>query len=413
MLAEDESGWTVLGVRSSDGIGNWGVHAEDDLDGDGDPELMICAGSANTSSRTDAGYAAFHDVDDAGLDVTLTGGYYYMYGSESDDFYGSSFVVIDDLDGGGALEIAFGSYQNDSNETDDGQVYIYDIYGESGSDQASSSNADGVVRGTTDNGWYGYAIAAGDFDGDGVNDLAGGAPGESSSRGRVYVTFEGDGLGTSDIDNDQSNFYVTGVSSSDHLGYSVAFGDLTDDGYDDLVACGPDDDDSGPASGTCWMVTGNSDWHSTSVSGTTVSSVYTAKFTGNAASDQIGYTPQSISVGDFDDDGADDLALGVPGYDGDSSGGGGVWIWRGGSISGAETVSTADWVVNGDGTLGTAVNITSDITGDGTVDLLAGATTAGGSIGVVYLFEGGQATGTYSVPDDQYASWTEIGRAHV
>ncbi len=410
MVAATESGWTILGMRSSDGIGSWGVHATEDLNGDGYPELIIAAGSANTSSRTDAGYLAFHDEGDAAIDADLTDGYYYMYGSESSDFFGSSVAVVDDLDGDGDIEIAVGSYQNDSNENSDGQVYIFDIDGESGSDQASSSGADGTIRGESDNGYLGYSLAAGDFDGDGTYDLATGAPGEQSAKGRVYVTFEGDDLGTDDLDATDSNFYITGVSNSDHLGYSVAFGDLTNDGYDDLVACSPDDDDGGSASGTCWLIDGASTRDSSSsVRGSTVSSVDSAVVTGSAASDQVGLTPQSLSIGDIDDDGIIDLAVGVPGYDGASTDGGGVWIYLGGALAGAETVSTAHQVVNGDGALGTAVNMTSDVTRDGVADLLAGATTAGGGYGVVYLFEGGLSSGTWTLPDDQYASW--IGEA--
>jgi hypothetical protein len=199
---------------------------------------------------------------------------------------------------------------------------------------------------------------------------------------------------------------MNGVSSNDHLGYSVVFGDLNDDGYDDLVACAPDDDDNGSSSGTCWMVVGAGTRDTTSVHGTSVSSLYTAKVTGSAASDALGYTRNSLSVGDLDDDGKVDLAIGVPGYDGAETNGGGIWVFRGGSTSGSETVATADWVIEGDGALGYGVNMTGDVTGDGVVDLLGGATTAGaGGEGVVYLFAGDQPTGTYTLPDDQYASW--------
>jgi hypothetical protein len=78
----------------------------------------------------------------------------------------------------------------------------------------------------------------------------------------------------------------------------------------------------------------------------------------------------------------------------------------GGGVSGAETVATADYAIEGDGALGTAVDLSGDLSGDGVTDLLAGATTAGANFGVVYLFEGGLAAGTYTLPDDQYASWT-------
>jgi hypothetical protein len=301
--------------------------------------------------------------------------------------------------------VAFGAYQQGYDSTDDGEVYILDIDGQTGGDSSSEYYADGAIGGDSSSGYFGYSSAAGDFDGDGIPDLATGAPGEQSAKGRVYVTFDNNDLGLDVIDDTDSTFYTTGVSAGDHLGYSVAFGDFSGDGYDDLVACGPDDDDSGTSSGTCWEILGTTTRDTSSVHGTTVSSLYTAKITGSAASDQAGLTPQSLSVGDFNDDGRDDLAVGVPGYDGYTSNGGGIWVYTGGNLSSSETYATANYLIRGDGALGTAVNMTGDVTGDGAVDLLGGATTAGSNKGKVYLLEGGQATGTYTFPTDQYASW--------
>jgi hypothetical protein len=407
MLAASESGWTVIGERTTDNIGSGGVYITEDLNGDGDLELVIASGNANAPGYTDIGILAFHDVDTAGLGVTVSGGYLEVYGNSSDDYVGSAFAVLGDIDGGGVAEVLVGAYQNDIENTDDGTVYVLDIGGESGARYASSL-AEGAIYGDASNGWTGYALATGDFDGDGTNEAVTGAPGEQSGKGQVYVSFLADGIGTDAIDNTDSQFYIRGVSDADHLGYSVAMGELSGDGYDDLVACAPDDDDGGSGSGTCWIVPGSTTRDSsTSVRGSTVTSVYSAVITGSAASDQAGKTPQSLSVGDFDDDGFLDLAVGMPGYDGYATDGGAVLLYRNGTLSGSETVSTTSWLLRGDGALGTAVNMTSDVTGDGVVDLLGGATTAGpADEGVVYLFAGDAAIGTWTLPTDQYASWT-------
>ncbi|MFN7146369.1 MAG: hypothetical protein ACK4YP_21530, partial [Myxococcota bacterium] len=405
MVAADETWWTVLGDRASDAIGSGGVHLTEDLDADGLPELVIASGYVNTLTATDIGLLAFHNVDDAGFDMAVTDGWFEAYGNNGDDYFGSAFAVLGDVDGG-EEEVVVGAYQNDVDNTDDGTVYVFDVNGSWGWDYGSSV-AEGAIYMDTTNSWTGYSVAVGDFDGDGVNEVATGAPGEQSGKGQVYVSFLSDGFTTGAIDNDASQFWIRGVSNNDHLGYSVAIGELTGDGYDDLVACSPDDDDAGSNSGTCWIVTGASTrGTSTSIMGSTVSSVDTAVITGGAASDQLGKTPHSLSVGDFDGDTLPDLAVGMPGHDGSVTDGGAVLVYRNGTLSGAETSATAAWLVRGDGALGTAVSMTGDVTGDGAVDLLAGATTAGAADeGVVYLLAGGTAAGTWTLPTDQDASW--------
>ncbi|MES2640422.1 MAG: MopE-related protein [Myxococcota bacterium] len=402
MEVEYESVWTVYGTSASDAIGSGGVTAMEDLDGDGDGELLICAPSRGSGGYADLGVVAFHDVDTAADPANLTDGYLRVYGYDADDWFGSAVVSIGDPDGGGAAEIAVGLYQNDANATDDGSVYIFDVDSESGTEYGAEL-AEGAIYGRSSNGWYGYSLAVGDFDGDGDPDIAGGAPGEESAKGRVYVTFYSDNYMTDYIDDDTSSFYVRGVTAADNLGYSVALGDLTNDGYDDLVSCAPNDDDNGTGSGTCWLINGSAIRSARGTLGTTITSVDDAEIRGPSAGSQLGLTPASIALGDLDDDGILDLALGMPGY---SGGDGAVLVYRGGTISGAETLATASWVVNGDGALGTGLSM-ADVTGDGTTDLLAGATTAGASgQGVVYLFAGGQPTGTWTLPIDQHASFT-------
>ncbi len=403
MLAADETGWTVIGTGSSDAIGA-SVAALDDLDGDGDGELVIGAPTWDEYATNDGGLA-FHDIDVQDNSADFDAAYLLVVGEDSDDYFGGAFVVLGDVDGDGDTELAASSYQEDRDGTDDGRTYIFDVDGRTGTRQVGDIE-EGNISGDG-SGFLGYSLAAGDMDGDGETDLAMGAPNESSARGLVYVCMHSDdywdaGWWGGGLDSDECSYYIAGVSASDHLGYSLAFGDFNDDGYDDLAACSPDDDDSGSASGTCWVDRGSS---SPSARGTTVSSLDEAKITGAAASDRTGQTNQSLVVGDFDGDLVDDLAVGVPGYDGASTNGGGVAIYAGASLSGSLTLTGADWLVLGDGALGTGLWMGGDVDGDGTSDLLAGATSAD-SAGVLYLLTGGQASGSYTLPDDQYASWT-------
>ncbi|XP_018021381.2 integrin alpha-PS1 [Hyalella azteca] len=88
---------------------------------------------------------------------------------------------------------------------------------------------------------YGYALAAGDWDGDGVADLAVGAPytsrDTSADAGAVHITYGplSDSVGRSDA-------VLRSAVEGAHFGLSLLnAGDLDTDGHEDLVVGAPDD----------------------------------------------------------------------------------------------------------------------------------------------------------------------------
>ncbi len=389
MSADAESGWTVLGESEDDSAGSGGVHVFPDLDGDGDNELVIAAPRRDS----DGGLVAFHDADTAGVDVRLDRGRLYIRGAAGHEF-GSSVALLGDPDGDGVAELAIGA----SGYDDGGVVWVLDEAGLASSSYPWSYD-DGHLLGYV-GGRFGTSVSAGDFDGDGLTDLASSDPSEYYYRGRVYVSFHSDVYWSGSLEASESSFYVTGAAPYYQLGLSVTLADLDNDGYDDLVAC---DNNGG---GRCHVVTGALSRADDGTAGTVITSVTSTYIRGSATFDALGSSPQAVSTGDFDDDGADDLALGMGRYDGYETDGGGVLVYTNGSLSGAESAATATWLVRGDGGLGTGVRL-ADVTEDGVADLLGGATTAGSAgEGVVYLLAGGAAPGTYTFPEDQDASWT-------
>lgn len=100
----------------------------------------------------------------------------------------TSTALAADFDGDGIRDLAFGSPEFDNHT---GQVTV--LYGSVGAarygdrvqtwDQDRAGHPDSAV----DNVRYGNALAEGDFDGDGYDDLAVGAPGAGSTKGAVYV----------------------------------------------------------------------------------------------------------------------------------------------------------------------------------------------------------------------------------
>lgn len=157
---------------------------------------------------------------------------------------------------------------------------------------------------------YGWALAAGDFDNDGfLDDLAVGAPGElpgpSPRSGTVFLY-----RGTTGGFGNWASFEQGGLDTDeqgDWFGAALATGDFDHDGHDDLAVGAPGERTSAAAqSGYVYLYQFTdleielSPWHS----------VDQAAFDPREDGDWFGGV---LSVGDFDNDGIDDLAVGAPG----------------------------------------------------------------------------------------------------
>ena len=104
--------------------------------------------------------------------------------------FGSMLVLDSDLDGDGADDVAIGSDNDDTAATDAGAVYVF-RWSTGWASTLGTSDASTAVLGT---GTYTYLGAGGaggaDLDGDGLDDLLAGEPGNdtaASNAGAVWV----------------------------------------------------------------------------------------------------------------------------------------------------------------------------------------------------------------------------------
>ncbi len=246
------------------------------------------------------------------------------------------------------------------------------------------SDTEGGFKGILDNGdLFGISVAAlGDLDGDGVGDLAVGAPRDDDGgggHGAVWVLFlnsNGTVKSHQKISDTQGGF--TGIlDNGDRFGDSVAaLGDLDGDRVVDLAVAAYFDDDGGFARGAVWVLFLNDD--GTVKSHQKISDTE-GGFTGTL-DDNDWFGTSVASLGDLDGDGVGDLAVGATGDDDGGGGRGAVWVLflhTDGTVKSHQKISDTEGGFGGtldDGDwFGHSVAWLADLDGDGLGDLAVGA----------------------------------------
>ncbi len=157
---------------------------------------------------------------------------------------------------------------------------------------------------------FGYALAAGDFDGDGDADLAIGVPGESDSQGGAIQFVHGGPGGLANGSYLLPVFVLDPTIDGLGLGTALAVGDFDADGKDDLVAGWSRSNVAGLSqAGNAFVLYGSSLMMDLKrIQQFSKDTVFGAPL--SKADDRFG---ESVAAGDFDGDGADDVAFGAPG----------------------------------------------------------------------------------------------------
>lgn len=329
-----------------------------DFDGDTNGDLAVASSREDTGGGVDAGgvnvflgtgttlgttddiFVAGTDEGDGSTGVAANNDT-LMDPSETNDFLGNA-VAAGDFDADGFCDLAIGVYgENLAGQTDVGTVEV--VYGSATGLELSSNaqlaqSTSGVGDADRESGdKFGYALAVGDFDNDGADDLAVGIPGENvggtSDAGAVQVLF-GDTLNGLTLTGSQYIDANTGVDATEvpngpengaQFGSVLAAGDFDGDNDDDLAIGTPlenysrtnaDDTTTGVTDAGAVTVLysdagtiDGTDAHFI-VQGTLASTDTRVMNIAETAegSDRMG---NALAAGDVDADGDDDLAIGV------------------------------------------------------------------------------------------------------
>jgi hypothetical protein len=254
------------------------------------------------------------------------------YGAESYDYFGLS-LSAGDYNADNFTDLAVGVPGEDVGSVNSGgpNIGIVNvIYGSEEGLSAATKNLSQIISqglwdlegdAETDD-FFGSTLSSGDYNGDGKDDLAIGVPGEDvknvSNAGSVNVIYGSvEGLNSSLILKDQQWNRGSGdlADTNNFYGSALSSGDYNGDGKDDLTIGVPGEDIEGivDAGRVSTIYGSDSGLNATLV----LKSQRWDQGSGNIedsreSADRFGST---LSSGDYNGDGKDDLTIGVPGED--------------------------------------------------------------------------------------------------
>ncbi|MEO8353802.1 MAG: integrin alpha, partial [Chthoniobacteraceae bacterium] len=276
------NGFRISGAGNMDGFG-YSARAAGDINGDGFGDIIIGAPAA--ASNTGAAFVIF------GMNTGATGNFpaqfdlssldgsngFKISGATSGDYFGTAVSAAGDINGDGIDDVIIGATLAAANGAGSGASYV--VFGQDTSARGNFaanlllSSLDGSngfrIKGAAAGDYSGISVSgAGDFNGDGVDDLivgafGGGANGDYS--GAAYVVYgrntalAGDFSANLNLNNlgVLNGIRLNGAAAGDGFGISVsAAGDFNGDGISDLIVGAAGVDANGVDSGASYVLFG-------------------------------------------------------------------------------------------------------------------------------------------------------------
>lgn len=377
--------------------------------GDGSGNVYVIFGHSGSWAASTTAAAAASGANG----LTIHG---FQYGS----YTAQTIDMVGDVNGDGVDDLLIGAFRESDYSLGKagysvGAAYI--IYGSKTNNDDVYLDELPVVRGARLHGsnqteaQFGLpTVGVGDFNGDGISDMAIAAYAASTNgltrNGSVYVVFGQNGNFAANTDVTTLMDGVHGVRldgpvSGALLQAVAGAGDINGDGFDDLIVTDfIYDTNTVPNAGMAYVVFGSASGFPPNFDLGSLDGTNGFKIAGNFPYGELGFSVAGI--GDFNGDGMDDIALSAPytygGPKADQPEAGEVYIIYGrkggwGASFDPSTITSATGLVihagHDSANLGTTLSGAGDINGDGYDDVMVGAPHDNAYAGVAYIIYGG------------------------
>ncbi len=395
----------VLQGESSQPTGRFGsaVSELEDLDGDGFWEILVGAPEHDATGTNDGKVYLWLGGP------TMAASAWHTFPGDNNEQFGFAVARVGDVNGDGQPDFAVGAPRYSLTGADRGRVYVF--FGSA--DPPTSWEPAAVLEcpSATSGPQFGFAVAAaGDFNGDGIDDLIVGAPFDDTialDAGSSWIFY-----GDSSVAQLQTpDLQLSGALAYDHFGWSVSdVPDFFNDGNAAVVVGAPANGGVSTDAGLAYVFRGTS---SPSPGPDAVADVVLQSAAAGAADNWFGYCARGL--GDWDGDGDGDIAVGIPQDDVNGLHAGRVEVFFGGTTPDGVADRYAGGADGGD-LFGWSIADAGDATGDARADVLIGApgvAVEGTGAGRAYLFAGGSSDA--NTPDALDRTFlpggTEVGTA--